>query len=90
MEDNKQYLYPKETRHVINHKIMWAALSMKFTQHPEIKEKLVSTKDFELIEGNTWHDNYWGDCHCSRCKKIIGQNMLGTMLMEIRKYDHVA
>jgi hypothetical protein len=87
--DNEKYLYPKEVWLKINKKIMWSALAMKFTQHLDIKEKLVSTNGIELIEGNKWHDNYWGDCTCSRCIKIVGQNMLGKMLMQIRKFDHV-
>ena len=37
-----------------------------------------------LIEGNTWHDNYWGDCSCNRCKSKSGENMLGILLMELR------
>jgi hypothetical protein len=89
MARNKSYLYGEKIWHKINHKIMWTALAMKFEQHPDIKEKLKSTEKFELIEGNTWHDNYWGDCHCARCRKIKGQNTLGQMLMTIRKFDHV-
>ena len=45
---------------------------------------LKSTGNVKLIEGNHWHDNYWGDCHCYECQNIIGQNHLGILLMEVR------
>lgn len=56
------------------------------TAHPgwDLTARLLDTGEAELVEGNTWHDNYWGDCICPRCKKILGGNKLGYMLMEIR------
>jgi ribA/ribD-fused uncharacterized protein len=52
--------------------------------------KLISTGDEELIEINTWHDNFWGNCICAKCEKIKGQNWLGKLLMKIRQeYKHV-
>jgi hypothetical protein len=47
-------------------------------------EKLLETKNAELIEGNIWHDNFWGSCECSRCNHKPGKNMLGRLLMEYR------
>lgn len=38
----------------------------------------------EIVEGNYWHDNYWGNCTCDKCKNIEGQNKLGKILMKIR------
>ena len=64
--------------------IMYQALWLKFSI-PEFREKLLATDDKELIEGNTWHDNTWGDCSCECCKDIKGQNRLGKMLMQIRE-----
>jgi ribA/ribD-fused uncharacterized protein len=32
----------------------------KFSQHPELLEKLAATGDQDLVEGNTWGDTYWG------------------------------
>ncbi len=58
-------------------------LLQKFS-YPSLKELLLSTMNIILIEGNNWHDNYWGDCHCPDCENIIGQNQLGKMLMKIR------
>lgn len=53
---------------------------LKFTQHEDLKERLLATKDTILIEGNNWNDTYWGVC------KGKGQNRLGEILMEIRKH----
>lgn len=50
----------------------------KFKQHPDLLKKLIETGDSELIEGNTWHDHYWGVCNGR------GKNKLGKILMKIR------
>ncbi len=50
---------------------------------PELADQLVSTHPHQLVEGNTWHDQFWGDCHCGRCPGD-GENMLGVALMELR------
>jgi ribA/ribD-fused uncharacterized protein len=64
--------------------IMRKLLVQKFTIN-NYKELLLSTGDAELIEGNFWHDNFWGDCNCNRCKNIKGENNLGKLLMELRE-----
>lgn len=64
---------------------MYDGIEMKFRQNTDIQDLLKSTKDYQLIEGNNWHDNIWGDCHCSKCKNIIGKNLLGQVLMLIRR-----
>lgn len=51
---------------------------------PELKEKLLATGDAELVEGNHWHDNYWGDCYCDGCRGVPGKNKLGEILMQVR------
>lgn len=63
--------------------VMKTALLRKFSHSP-MREWLLATYDIPLIEGNYWHDNYWGSCSCSRCKSIPGTNMLGLLLMEVR------
>ena len=63
----------------IKNKIMYEVCYAKFTQNPELKEKLLLTGDEELIEGNTWHDTYWGVCNRR------GKNKLGKILMRIRE-----
>ncbi len=49
----------------------------------DLSEKLISTGNFILIEENFWHDNFWGQCICDKCKGV-GKNHLGKILMEIR------
>ena len=69
----------------VKDQIMDEILMAKFTQNPKLKEKLLATGEAKLIEGNTWHDNYWGNCTCSRCRHIEGRNQLGKTLMSIRE-----
>lgn len=63
--------------------VMRELLHEKFAQEPE-RSILLSTGEEELIEGNWWHDNFWGDCDCEKCISIPGQNWLGKLLMEVR------
>ena len=58
--------------------IMRQVLKSKFTQNPELREKLIATGDTELIEGNNWNDTFWGVCRGK------GRNHLGKLLMEVR------
>ena len=62
----------------IKDKVMYNICLLKFTTHPELRSKLLSTGDAELIEGNWWGDTYWGVC------AGIGHNRLGKILMKIR------
>lgn len=64
--------------------VMMQGLREKF-KIPELREKLLATGDQELIEGNIWHDNIWGDCRCSKCCSTKGQNKLGKLLMQLRQ-----
>lgn len=59
--------------------IMKEGLTLKFLCHKDLAEKLVATGDVWLIEGNWWGDTYWGVCNG------VGHNMLGNLLMEIRR-----
>ena len=70
--------------------VMAAGLWYKFTQHPELEEKLIATGTEKLVEGNWWHDNLWGDCRCGnkdgrhpQCLQP-GKNALGQFLMSLR------
>lgn len=48
-------------------------------------DKLRATESALLIEGNTWHDNIWGDCRCIRSEcRAPGKNHLGRLLMKVR------
>ena len=68
----------------VKDQVMYEVVKAKFEQNPELKEQLLATGDAELIEGNTWHDNYWGNCSCDSCKDINGRNQLGKTLMRVR------
>ncbi len=57
----------------------------KFEEHPDLQDRLLATGEAELVEGNTWHDNFWGDCRCARCAASPGQNWLGRILMDLRR-----
>ena len=63
----------------IKDEVMYDAVYRKFTQNPNLKTKLLATGDAQLIEGNTWHDHYWGVCNG------VGENRLGQTLMEVRE-----
>ena len=65
--------------------IMQKIVHEKFVQHPELAERLHETGAEELREGNTWHDNFFGDCKCPECRDIPGQNWVGLILMEERE-----
>lgn len=62
--------------------VMAALVSAKFSA-PALRERLCATSPRELVEGNWWHDNFWGVCHCPRCG-AQGANHLGRILMEVR------
>ncbi len=64
--------------------MMRLVLRLKF-EDKHLVRRLKSTGTAKLIEGNTWHDNFWGDCTCKQCKGIVGKNMLGILLMDLRE-----
>jgi len=58
---------------------MRSVLRAKFAQNPELARRLDATGEAELLEGNTWGDNFWG---CDLEGR--GRNHLGKLLMELR------
>ena len=64
--------------------VMKFGLAQKF-RIPELREKLLATGNEELVEGNFWHDNVWGNCLCAECQNKPGRNMLGMLLMKVRE-----
>ncbi len=68
----------------IDKKVMFSGLYLKFIANHDLALKLINTYPKKLVEGNTWHDNYWGDCRCKDCRDVIGQNNLGILLMQVR------
>ena len=59
--------------------IMRKCIRAKFTQNPDLAEKLLATGNCHIEEGNTWGDCYWGTVN------RVGQNILGILLMETRE-----
>jgi len=64
--------------------VMLELLRLKFRKGTNEYNWLLETLDQELIEGNRWHDQYWGDCTCSRHRNTPGKNVLGKLLMKVR------
>lgn len=58
--------------------VMLDLVRQKFTD-PILRQQLLSTGDAELIEGNYWHDTFWGVCNG------VGENHLGKIIMQVRK-----
>jgi ribA/ribD-fused uncharacterized protein len=70
----------------VRDEVMLAILRSKFTRNPQAREQLIATRDAELIEGNAWHDNYWGRCRCKDCFGVVeAHNVLGRLLMMVRE-----
>jgi len=67
----------------IKERIMLMCLKIKFADE-KLFYMLINTGDVLLVEGNWWHDNFWGNCKCDKCKNIEGKNVLGNLLMGIR------
>jgi len=63
--------------------IMLKLVRTKF-KNPYLAKKLCETSTRPLIEGNHWHENFWGECSCDDCKDKNKLNMLGFVLMTIR------
>lgn len=57
--------------------VMYDIVKTKFL-YKEMKELLLSTGDAMIVEGNTWHDTFWGICNGK------GLNYLGKILMQVR------
>lgn len=61
--------------------IMAGLIKQKFAPGTALAKRLVvETGTAELIEGNWWHDTFWGVC------RGVGQNHLGRLLMEQREF----
>ncbi|RLF65862.1 MAG: DUF1768 domain-containing protein [Thermoplasmata archaeon] len=67
----------------IKDEIMVIGIGWKFSI-PLLRANLIATGGATLIEGNYWHDNYWGNCYCPKCQHIPGQNKLGQIIMGVR------
>jgi ribA/ribD-fused uncharacterized protein len=63
----------------VKDEVMRRAVLAKFTQHAELRDKLLKTGEAVLVE-HTRNDSYWGDGGDGR-----GRNMLGQILVSIRE-----
>lgn len=63
--------------------IMYELLVQKFAKGSFNSKALNATGDALMIEGNWWHDLFWGQCSCDR-HNWDGANHLGGLLMRIR------
>ena len=73
----------------IKDSVMLRLLREKFNGVDDIVHyAFLKTKDVYLIEGNTWHDCYWGICYCDNCMGI-GNNRLGELLMMVRAEQQI-
>lgn len=61
--------------------IMEYIVTCKFEQNQYLMDKLISTGNEVLEEGNKWKDDFWG------IYKGKGENRLGKILMEVRRYN---
>jgi len=68
----------------IREALMESIVRDKFTRNVKLKTLLLKTGNMTLVEGNIWHDNFWGDCTCRDCKGFRGKNSLGEILMKVR------
>ncbi len=59
-------------------KVMRAIVKNKFEQNARPKRLLLATENEQLVEGNQWHDTFWGVCNGE------GENHLGRILMAVR------
>lgn len=96
-----QYMSPgvskREGRHVtlrsdwedVKYDLMVDILKVKFAPDTKLAFYLKNSGNEEIMEDTTgWHDNIWGNCNCERCKNIVGKNLLGKALMEVRAYNN--
>lgn len=65
--------------------VMASLVKQKFTEHLDLKIKLLLTGKKELVQGNTKKDHFWG-----QDQDGIGENNLGKILMSIREQIRTA
>jgi ribA/ribD-fused uncharacterized protein len=70
------------------YKIMYDGVFAKFTQNPELSDKLLATQDKILVEASPY-DKIWG-IGFNKYEALVnkskwGQNLLGHVLMDLRK-----
>ena len=72
----------REDWELVKNPVMMDVVSLKFSEGSNFAEWLIETEYAPLVEGNTWHDQYWGNCTCGRSAcEPHGGNTLGKILM---------
>lgn len=67
--------------------VMRQVVRAKFLNNFDLGAKLLDTGDSILVEGNHWHDNFFGVCSCGgdECLHTTGtRNRLGRILEDVR------
>lgn len=69
-------------------KIAWMYELLQIKFRPTLwRRKLQGSMSGEIVEGNDWHDLWWGVCN-GKCKygphEPTGENHLGKLLMKLR------
>lgn len=72
------------TWEVAKYGAMKMVLDAKFQPDSALSHNLLCTSGAYLVEGNSWHDQVWGDCSCPTHLPETGENWLGNMLMARR------
>lgn len=66
---------------------MRTCLKLKFTQHADLKSRLINTNGHRIIEDigtrRSTRDKFWG-CYRINETEWVGDNMMGKLLMEMR------
>ncbi len=68
--------------------VMRVLLFQKFLMNP-LRDQLLFTEDAVLIEGNEWNDTFWGMCYAKDAGELVGRNVLGQLLMEVREHYRI-
>ncbi len=72
-------------------KIMLELLLLKF-RPSLLQRQLLATMQAKLVEGNYWHDTFWGVCNGTGNHYLCaghlpyGANHLGILLMDVRRF----
>lgn len=78
LETNKSVEYISEF-HDKKLEIMELLVRLKFSQNPDLLQKLIETNKKLIQENNNWNDTYWG------ISENVGENNLGKILMIVRE-----
>ena len=64
---------------------MRLVLWLKAEQHAALRKTLLSTGSADIVELSTHHDAFWGTVPATGGRLLVGSNVLGHLLMEVRE-----